>query len=81
LSAATSNSTCLLGLGSDCGVFFVESQSCVVGSAAKAAKSRSGMGRLGGPNSVPVAASSSTWWLGRIQKMRRKVGSRWGISR
>jgi hypothetical protein len=80
LSAATSNSTCLLGLGSDCGVFFVESQSRTVGSAAKAAKSRSRMGRLGGPSSVPVAASSGTWWLGKVQKMRRKVGSRWGIS-
>jgi hypothetical protein len=81
LSAATSNSTCLLGLGSDCGVFFVESQSRVVGLAAKAAKNRSRMGRLGGPSSVPVAASSGTWWLDRVQKMRRKVGSRWGISR
>jgi hypothetical protein len=81
LSAATSNSTCLLGLGSDCGVFFVESQSRTVGSAAKAAKSCSHMGRLGGPSSIPVAASSGTWWLGRVQKMRRKVGSRWGISR
>jgi hypothetical protein len=81
LSAATSNSTCLLGLGSDCGVFFVESQSRTVGSAAKASKSRSRMGRLGGPSSVPVAASSGTWWLGRVQKMKRKVGSRWGISR
>jgi hypothetical protein len=81
LSTATSNSTCLLGLGSDCGVFFVESQSHTMGSAAKAAKSRSRMGRLGGPSSVPVAASSGTWWLGRVQKMRRKVGSRWGISR
>jgi hypothetical protein len=80
LSAATSNSTCPLGLGSNCGVFFVESQSRAVGSAAKAAKSCSRMGRLGGPSSVPVAASSCTWWLGSVQKMRRKVGSRWGIS-
>jgi hypothetical protein len=52
-----------------------------VGSAAKAAKSRSRMGRLGGPNSILVAASSDIWWLGRVQKMRGKVGSRWGISR
>jgi hypothetical protein len=81
LSAGTSNSTCLLGLGSDCGVSFVESQSRVVGSATKAAKSRSRMGRLGGPNSVPVATSSGTWWLDRVQKMRCKVGSRWRISR
>jgi hypothetical protein len=44
LSTATSNSTCLLGLGSDCGVFFVKSQSHVVGSARKAAKSRCRMG-------------------------------------
>jgi hypothetical protein len=80
LSTATSNSTCLLGLGSDCGVFFVESQSRAMGSAAKAAKSRSRMGRLGGPSSVPVVASSGTWCLGRIQKMRHKVGSRWRIS-
>jgi hypothetical protein len=59
----------------------VESQSRAVRSAAKAAKSRSRMGRLGGSSSVPVAASSGIWWLGRVQKMRRKVGSRWGISR
>jgi hypothetical protein len=81
LNAATSNSTCLLGLGSDYGVFFVESQSRALESAAKAAKSRSRMGRLGGPNSILVAASSDIWWLGRVQKMRGKVGSRWGISR
>jgi hypothetical protein len=81
LSAATSNSTCLLGLGSDCGVFFVESQSHAVESAAKAAKSRSRMGRLGGPSNVPSTASLGTWWLGRIHKMRHKVGSRWRISR
>jgi hypothetical protein len=81
LSAATSNSTCLLGLGSDCGVFFVESQSRAVGSAAKAAKSRSRMGRLCGSSSNHVVAGPGTWWLGRVQKMRRKVGSRWGISR
>jgi hypothetical protein len=54
----------------------VDSQSRAVGSIAKAAKSRSRLGRVGGPSSVPVAASSGTWWLGRIQKMRRKVGSR-----
>jgi hypothetical protein len=59
----------------------VESQSRTVGSAAKAAKSHSRMGRLGGPSSVPVATSSGTWWLDRVQKMRRNVGSRWGISR
>jgi hypothetical protein len=58
----------------------VESQTRVVESVAKAAKSRSRMGRLGGPSSVLVATSSSTWWLGRVQKMRCKVGSRWGIS-
>jgi hypothetical protein len=58
----------------------VESQSRAMGSAAKATKNHSHMGRLGGPHSVPVAASSGTWWLGRVQKMRHKVGSRWGIS-
>jgi hypothetical protein len=66
LSAATSNSICLLGLGSGCGVFFMESQSHTVESAAKAVKSCSRMGRLGGPNSVHIGASSGTWWLGRV---------------
>jgi hypothetical protein len=66
LSAAASNSTCLLGLGRDCGVFFVESQSHAVGSATKVAKNRSRKGRLGGPSNVHVAASSSTWWLDRV---------------
>jgi hypothetical protein len=47
LSAATSNSTCLLGLGSDYGVFFVESQSRAVGSATKAAKNHSRRGDWG----------------------------------
>ena len=76
MSTATSNSTCLLGLGSNYGVFFIESQLRALGSVAKAVKNHSHMGRLGGPNSVPVATSLGTWLLDREQKMRHKVNSR-----
>jgi hypothetical protein len=25
--------------------------------------------------------SNGTWWLGRVQKIRRRVGNRWGLSK
>ncbi len=25
--------------------------------------------------------SNGTWWLGRVQRIRRRVGNRWGLSK
>lgn len=83
LSAAACSSTCLVGLGSDIGVYFVQRTSTTLSSSVKAALRRNkGKGRGKGiPASVSFGVDHGCWWLGRIQKIRRKVGNRWGISR
>lgn len=83
LSAASSSSTCLIGLGSDCGVLFMQPSDLDVGSAVKAAQRRKkGSGvRLGTPCNVSGGADVGSWWLGRVQKIRRKVGTKWGLCR
>ncbi|MCO5573933.1 hypothetical protein L7F22_027711 [Adiantum nelumboides] len=59
---ATSNDN-LFGIGSDCAVFFVEEE--------KNTKST----RQGNPSSIQrKKKTKGTWYLGRVQKMRRKVG-------
>lgn len=82
LSAANSSTTALLGLGSDCGVYFVQSASLNQSSAVKAAQKRSrSCGQVGRPTAVSSGAEIGTWWLGRVQKIRRSFGSKWGPCR
>jgi len=28
-----------------------------------------------------IRICNGTWWLGRVQKIRRRVGNRWGLSK
>ena len=82
LSAANSSTTALLGLGSDCGVYFLQSASLNQSSAVKAAQKRSrSCGQVGRPTAVSSGAETGTWWLGRVQKTRRSFGSKWGLCR
>ncbi len=37
-----------------------------------------GVGK-GVPTLVVASADEGTWWIGKIQKMKRKVGIKWGI--
>lgn len=84
LSAASSSSTCLLGLGSDCGVYFVQRSSTTVSSTVKAAArrhSQSRNGQCGVPSSCLEGVDKGSWWVGRVQRLRRKVGASWrGVS-
>lgn len=83
LSAAECANTCLIGLGSDVGIFFVQRVSLTRSSSVKTALRRhKGKGGCKGvPASIVNGADEGMWWIGRIQKMRKKVVNRWGISR
>ena len=87
MSAASSSSTCLLGLGSDCGVYFVQRSSTTTASTVKAvARRKKGKGtsasKRGSPTSILNGEDQGTWWIGRVQKIRRKVGTQqWGLLR
>ena len=82
LSAANSYTSQLLGLGSDCGVFFIQSQRVGHSSAVATAQRRNrSSGRAGQPTPVTAGGDFGTWWLGRVQKMRRRVGKTWGLCR
>lgn len=81
LSAAESSSACLVGIGSDVGVYFVQRSTISRTSVVKAVKKR-GNGRqskAGSPSSVLQGVDEGSWWIGRIQKIRRRVGgTKWG---
>lgn len=86
ITVANSSNTCLLGLGSDCGIFFVQRASTTRASTVKAAGKRkkgrkSAASKRGSPSSVTEGADHGSWWIGRVQKMRRKVGTQWGLLR
>jgi len=80
LSAANSTSTALLGLGSDCGVLFMQSPTLGLSSGVRAAQMRNrNSAHVGHPTAVTVGSDIGTWWLGRVQKMRRTVGKTWRL--
>lgn len=83
LSAASCESTMLLGIGSDCGVFFVQRNTTTTSSAVKAAQRRGvrSSGRRGRPTPVSLGVDVGTWWLGRVQKIKRQCGKQWGNCR
>jgi hypothetical protein len=83
VAAANSESSCLLGLGSDCAIYFVQRNTTRMIFAAKASmkRSRGWASRSGRPTNVLEGVDEGTWWLGRVQKMWRKVGMKWGVCR
>lgn len=83
LSASTSSSTCLVGLGTDCGVYFEEDETQSAPSTCIAAqkRSRQSMQKRGSPVAVTTGADKGSWWIGRVQKIRRSYGTKWGPSR
>jgi hypothetical protein len=81
LSAAQSSSTCFVGIGSDVGIFFVQRSTLSRPSTVAAAKKRgrSRASNRGTATSVLQGVDEGTWWVGRIQKMRRRLGgTSWG---
>lgn len=39
------------------------------------------MQKKGQPMAVSTGAESGSWWIGRVQKIRRSYGTKWGPSR
>ena len=75
LSAASSDTTMLCGLGSDVGVYFVQRAS--TSSAVQAARKRT----RGRPSRINQGVDEGIFYIGRVQKMRRRSGSKWGPCR
>jgi hypothetical protein len=67
LIVASFSSTCLLGLGSDCGVYFVHEDNNQASSKQKVGKSS----KIGKPIHIYNATSNGTWWLGKVQRIRK----------
>jgi hypothetical protein len=78
LSAAESTSTCLLGLGSNCEVYF--ETNCVVPSS-RVGASKATTSRAGEPRVILDVAYNGEWYIGRVQRIQRHVGKKWGTSR
>ena len=82
LSTANSSTTVLLGLGMDCGVLFMQSRNLGQSSNVRAAQKRNCCGApVGCPTTMTAGVDINTWWLGRVQKMHKKVGKTWGLCR
>lgn len=84
LSAAASSSTCLLGIGSDCGVYFVQHSTTTVSSIVKATlKRKKGRqpksSKAGRPTNILQRVEDGSWWIGRVQSMRRVHVKQWGL--
>lgn len=73
---------CLLGLGSYCIVYFVQWNIVGISSIVKVAKKKMKSKQLEKRTSSNIlqGVDEDTWWLGHVQKMHRRVGSRWGVS-
>ena len=81
LRAATCSNTCFVGIGSDVGVYFLQRTTITRPSTVTAAKKR-GMSlakKSGRVASTLRGVDEGSWWVGRIQKMRRRAGgTSWG---
>jgi len=81
LQAAQCENTCFVGIGSDVGVYFLQRSTITRPSTVTAAKKRRRCvaGKSGTPTSTLQGVDQGTWWIGRIQKMRRRAGGKsWG---
>ena len=81
LNVAKCSNTCFVGIGSDVGVFFVQRSTISRGSTVSIAKKRgrSRASKSENPASTLEGVDEGTWWIGCIQKMRRRAGGNsWG---
>lgn len=77
LAAASSTTSMLLGLGSDVGVYFKDSREHGTSSTVMAAKKRT----RGRHVAVNRGVDNGMFYIGRVQKIRVKVGTKWGNCR
>ena len=84
LNATSSSTSCLLGIGLDSGVYFVQRSSTCISSTIKSAVHRSRKrkkqqpGYKGQPCRITNGVDEGSWWIGRVQKIRRRYGNKWG---
>ena len=83
LVVASSFTTMLLGIGSNVGVYFKQRTSTMLTSTVKAAQKRTRANLLkeGRPISCVSGGDEGKWMLGCVQKIRRRLGMKWGLSR
>ena len=80
ISAGSSQETMLVGLGMDCGVYFVQ-QRTTSASSSEGKRSRGRPSKRKQVTCVFNSVDEGSWCIGRVQKMRRKVDSSWGNCR
>jgi hypothetical protein len=76
-TTTSSSSTCLLSLGNNCGVYFVQDNNNQASSKQQGGKNS----RVGKPIHICNDTSNGTWWLGKMQRIRKRVRNRRGLSR
>jgi hypothetical protein len=79
LSVANLETTYLLGLGSDCGVYMIQKSTTMVSRAA--CRPRRSKVTSNTASNIYAGIDQGTWWIGRVQKMRRKLGNKWNSIR
>ena len=86
LQSGSSSGSSLLCIGSDCGVHFVQRSttklSSTVRSAAKRKKGRSSTAnKAGNATNILSGVDEGSWWVGRVQALRRRNGHQFGVLR
>lgn len=71
----------MYGLESDCGAYFVQCNTTAMSSVVKYAmkNTQSKVSKGGTSTNILDGVDEGLWWLGRAQKMRKMVGSNWGM--
>ena len=77
VAAASSTTSMLMGLGSDVGVYFKDERSNVRSSSVRGAGKR----KRGRTARITSGVDNGIFCVGRVQKIRVKVGTKWGICR
>ena len=77
VAAASSTTSMLMGLGSDVGVYFKDERNNVRSSSVRGAGKR----KRGRTARIISGVDNGIFCVGRVQKIRVKVGTKWGICR
>jgi hypothetical protein len=86
LQTRSSCGSSLLTIGSDCGVHFVQrSTTWLLSTVKSAVKRKRGFSmtdvKVGNATNILNGVDSSSWWVGRVQAMRRRNGKQFGVLR
>ena len=83
MNAANALGTCMLGLGSNCVVYMMQQSSTKKSIVSKVVdkKGRQSRSVQLRESNIYEGVDEGCWWFGQVQKIRRKIGTRLGISR